>query len=747
MKLVERLLLDIYNDVIPTLSVDEMAALIELKKEIGDKPPNKYLIGQFINLFKELKFIEKYKKLKALNAELKYLGIENISKINKIRVDCVHHDYKASEDEAVLVFTTVKLILKEAKSENSNSADKPTPTSKIPEIDCVLFVGREDQIKEVVNSLLNERVYIVAIDGIGGVGKSTLALEVIKEIKTGKYFDAIIWLSAKKEEMTLAGIRSISNNDKLVNLDVLFNEIFDVFDETQFKEYNFETRQKKIKQLLSSFHTLIVIDNLETIDDKKLRDFLVDNDFPKESKVLITSRERLGQLERVIMLKEFSRAESERYVVSQLEHLSYGKVLSQDLMSLIYGKTGGIPLALKLIVPWIVDGTAEKKLSDFNSQLDNESTILDFCFKKIFEEDLDEGGKRLFCLFASVPDEMPSVARESIYHDIFGKSKFSYIKSVNTLINYSLVIVKEEDGNESFELLPLTKEYGLKKAKERYKDLKDKISQTYLKYMELATNENFQKNRFLAIATAENAKRITSDSKKAESLFDQAIKYDKKCDFVYYLYAIYCKEKADFSKAGRLLEQALELNTRDDRYWIEYSYVLEADGNFQGAEKVLEKAILHMESNINVVRRLVVIKERLSKYLEAIRIAEKYIVKIPNEYAAFSNSKLLIAIMEGYWRLGCGIEKNSHEKAIDYLTKGIDAFDSNKKVIIRRLLLKYEKKTCKKLGQLLVDTAPEKALVYYERSLYTNPDDEIKREHNSYVESKIQKIKAMTPQK
>src|SRR5437870_5000558 len=77
------------------------------------------------------------------------------------------------------------------------------------------FVGRQKELVEVRRLLgPKSRSFIVTIDGIGGVGKSALALESAysfvdqyDELLEAERFKAIVWVSAKRTYLTASGIR------------------------------------------------------------------------------------------------------------------------------------------------------------------------------------------------------------------------------------------------------------------------------------------------------------------------------------------------------------------------------------------------------------------------------------------------------------------------------------------------------------------------------------------------------------
>ena len=66
------------------------------------------------------------------------------------------------------------------------------------------FVGREAELSAVLQSLQpNSRTFIIGIEGIGGVGKSALAIEVSHRCLEADLFESVIWISAKESILTL----------------------------------------------------------------------------------------------------------------------------------------------------------------------------------------------------------------------------------------------------------------------------------------------------------------------------------------------------------------------------------------------------------------------------------------------------------------------------------------------------------------------------------------------------------------
>jgi Cdc6-like AAA superfamily ATPase len=103
----------------------------------------------------------------------------------------------------------------------------------LPQPDFGQFIGRENELAQVLRQLRpypHSQHPIVTIDGVGGVGKSALALEVSHrylrgsdDISSNERFDAIIWTSAKQNVLTAEGI--VERKQVLRTIDDIYTTI------------------------------------------------------------------------------------------------------------------------------------------------------------------------------------------------------------------------------------------------------------------------------------------------------------------------------------------------------------------------------------------------------------------------------------------------------------------------------------------------------------------------------------------
>lgn len=244
----------------------------------------------------------------------------------------------------------VELWREKKNNKPSAAADPPStlaiaPTPTIPHNlpHRADFVGREKE-KRHVHEALRSRSYLVAIDGIGGIGKTCLALEVVRECLLASQstssahdgvqtFAAFIWTSAKDHELTL--------NDVL-------DTIAFTLDYAHLAQLPLEEKRHQVAKRLQEKSCLLVVDNFETITDQGLYDFL--QALPEPSKCLVTSRTQSLKQARAISIRGLAKEEAQQLIQNEASRLSLNLtplIADERNFSRFYEATGGAPLAIR----------------------------------------------------------------------------------------------------------------------------------------------------------------------------------------------------------------------------------------------------------------------------------------------------------------------------------------------------------------------------------------------------------------
>jgi hypothetical protein len=230
--------------------------------------------------------------------------------------------------------------------------EAPSPRSYLPAKAYDHFTGRTEELEQVMAALReSDKHYLVALYGLGGIGKTALAREAADlSLQEGR-FQQVVWISAKTEKFEGVGVEKIPVSD--LTFDGLLDDIArQCYLPDSMKQSPAEKLQS-IQGLLAARPILIVLDNLETVKDHETLVSRVAELLRGRSKVLLTSRHevkhtnvhalRLGGLEPdegVVFLKKEGRSRGVTAVVEA----------PQETLLDIHKVTGGAPLALKLVV-------------------------------------------------------------------------------------------------------------------------------------------------------------------------------------------------------------------------------------------------------------------------------------------------------------------------------------------------------------------------------------------------------------
>jgi tetratricopeptide (TPR) repeat protein len=340
------------------------------------------------------------------------------------------------------------------------------------------FVGREEEIKTILQSLQpNSRTFIIGIEGIGGMGKSTLAIEVSHRCMENDLFEAVIWISAQESILTLHGIEPVIPEAKTLS-DILIT-IGTSLGNPTIGNLSIQDQIRRAYNLLARQTTLLVLDNFESLSKNEQRDIL---DFLRRSpitlKVIITSRERVSEGQ-VIRLQGLSFEESNALLEwdAQQKNIHLTKDQSKYLVDL----TGGLPLALLWVQGQIaVLGYSVTQVLDKLS-LDADIPILQYCFNHSWNLLGQSDAKKLLFILALQPDPVSRTALQEIA-GILTNEHFG--NEISHLLQLSLI--DHDHDKDYFSILPLTRRFiRTQFASDRrfIKQAEVKIAQYYVKLL------------------------------------------------------------------------------------------------------------------------------------------------------------------------------------------------------------------------------------------------------------------------
>lgn len=212
------------------------------------------------------------------------------------------------------------------------------------------FFGRSQEMIRVLHALSpEERGWGVVIDGIGGIGKTALAMEAAYRCKEQKLFEAFIFISAKQKSLAPSGIKVES--PAATTLNDFINETARVMGQSGIAKLENAVKRQALLKSLQSMRALLIYDNLETLakeEQEALADFL--RFLPQGCKAILTSRRRGGEGALWLRLEQLDWDTAREIIQHEAQreaHLAETmKRLGEERWFELYNETGGSPLAL-----------------------------------------------------------------------------------------------------------------------------------------------------------------------------------------------------------------------------------------------------------------------------------------------------------------------------------------------------------------------------------------------------------------
>ena len=232
------------------------------------------------------------------------------------------------------------------------------------------LVGRQSDISQIKDWLSDDRISVVTITGSGGLGKTALALQIAYDLIDSKNcpFEAVLWVSLKKEKLTIEGIQEIS--EAVTDIPAAVSKIGEALDSS------FRGAINDLAGVLSDSKVLICIDNLETVSGT---DFMELYDSLKNVKFLLTSRNGVGQIERRYDLAPLSDKDGLHYLHLLIRKYRVNSLadISEESKKQIVTEFMNNPLSIKWFVLSIAAGKTIYEIKNKRKELIN------FCVQSV----------------------------------------------------------------------------------------------------------------------------------------------------------------------------------------------------------------------------------------------------------------------------------------------------------------------------------------------------------------------------
>lgn len=322
----------------------------------------------------------------------------------------------------------------------------------------VAYLNRRHRLDELVEMIQQSRPDILLADQNGSQEEKSVAAEL---------FDAIIWTSAKRDMLHADGIKP--RRQIVRTLADIYTSIAIALQQEEIIRAKPNEQDNLVRRALTKTKTLLIVDNLETVDDESAVTFL--RELPIPSKAIITTRHRID-VAFAIRLKGMDWEEAQSFIHNECLQRNL-KFENDDTARLLFAHTGGLPLGLTWSIAQIVMGYGEtavlKRLSEPAGDLAR------FCFKGAVDSITNEPAYKLLLALSLFSTDG---SREALGEIAEIEKIVQRDKGLILLENLSLI---SKSANR-FQMLPLTQQYV--RAENAWdSDLGELLEANWLKYL------------------------------------------------------------------------------------------------------------------------------------------------------------------------------------------------------------------------------------------------------------------------
>jgi hypothetical protein len=314
------------------------------------------------------------------------------------------------------------------------------------------YVSRQQLECDVLDAVSNDRHAVVTLKGRGGIGKTSLTLEVLRRISAGDRFDLIIWFSARDIDLLTTGAKPVQQ--KVMSE----KDIADFYCHLVGLSSEERASKKSSQEILAAHFrlnpngkTLFVFDNFETLRNPIDVFKYIDTNIRLPNKAIITTRFRDFKADYPIDVPGMSFEEANGLISRTASQLRIEPLIGEAEKGVIFDQSNGHPYVIKIIMGSIADNGKFVKPAKIIASKDE---ILDALFDRTFANLLPVS-QRIFLTLSAWRSLVPQPAVEAVL--------FRHVDDdvnpeagIDQLLRMSLIErTQAEDGTDFLEV-PLT---------------------------------------------------------------------------------------------------------------------------------------------------------------------------------------------------------------------------------------------------------------------------------------------------
>ena len=519
-----------------------------------------------------------------------------------------------------LNLTTVRNALNSAIEENLNTPPDewlhnvnwaiPNTLPQSFDHEITGLLGRDKEFKDLESVLSKKRNNLIAIVAPGGIGKTALVLQYLKDLSLNPAWtdklSSIVFCTLKNEKLTADGIEAIDAIGEIEQIkDAIYNDLIQLYSE----KYTFSNFDDAI-EILDDENILICIDNLETLLVDYQKEFIEFNQsLPIKWKLLVTSRISIDSAT-TVPLEPLGKRHAVNLSRNYLKKRGVLDFKQEDLEK-IADAANNNPLAIRLTIDLYLKG------GDINSSITkSQKDIASFSYKNLIEALQENSITILESIYA-----IGNPTKNDLI-DFLNINREEIIESINELSKTSLVIRStDEYGNDTYRLSDSIRDLLLINPKnievrnnitENLKKRKTKILEQASRIKQLGLNEfdddfipeDLEPNTYSLITDLNKALAKSSITNISELIslkekFAEYLRFKNNDWFLLFNYSRIFRELKDTTNELLYLTKAQEINNESPKVKLAIALRYFYNNDYSDAIEYFEQLINEGYNNPN----------------------------------------------------------------------------------------------------------------------------------------------------